>query len=961
MYSKSLRRETVDTISLEPLIRHFLDTLSSDPSLQEHLEQHQSRIQNARQLFQLDHIPDLTREEIETFLQDTDAYYGVRGRQRLWRKLFGEQNERLPILRETFADLIRRAETGLTAADFNEIRESLPGIGPAFLSELLALRFPDRYWVWNKPIRNFLKEQGIDVKEELEWGKKGDLGEQYLVAGRHLDDVRRVLGEAAGRPVDYMFNDLFIWWANRQEQVGQEDNRWAERIARWQQELLPAERLQARREGESRARTLLENKLGTFVEDDLRQFLTDLSTDYWADGNLSHNRFMPALYGAQVKLMAETLEAFNTWVARIWQAEDAELDELLNDFWAKLEVGGAGVSLPTAILYLREPERYNIWLPVMSKGLKIVTGFEPGRWRTSRAYRRYNRVLNELREQHDLPPQAPDVILWQIARSAEPDGTEVFPGFTEETFRFLEELATNNSAEWMHRDGDANEQRYRRVLREPLRSLFKAVAPIVTEMDPTFETEAKFGKVMASIKKRWPDEEGPYSPYLWGAFYRQGQKKQTDAQLFVIVHPDHMNAGFSVAGAQGSDVLSRFRHNLEQAPEMFLQLLADLPDDIEVSVAERHGASQQETLSIEHSDDLQPLFESDLINVQRRYLANAPILFEPEFAEEVGELFQALYPLYRFATTDNLDDLVDLIEVDIGDGPIERYTLEDLCQDTYLEIDFWREVLLLIQDKKQIIFYGPPGTGKTWVARHFARYWVDEADDPGGDVQVVQFHPSYAYEEFVEGIRPESIKGAEGQHALSYPVKKGIFRRLCDQARLHPQRRYALVLDEINRGELPRILGELLYVIEYRRESIILPYSREPFAIPANLYLIGTMNTADRSIALVDHALRRRFHFVQMRPDSDILRVYFEITGDPKMVWAADLLDLMNNQLEKDGIEWHLHIGHSHFMRPDLDEARLRLIWKHSIMPTLGEYFYRQAERLASYRLNVLKEALGEA
>ncbi|MCL6431273.1 MAG: AAA family ATPase, partial [Anaerolineae bacterium] len=127
---------------------------------------------------------------------------------------------------------------------------------------------------------------------------------------------------------------------------------------------------------------------------------------------------------------------------------------------------------------------------------------------------------------------------------------------------------------------------------------------------------------------------------------------------------------------------------------------------------------------------------------------------------------------------------------------------------------FWNEMQALMDDKRQIVFYGPPGTGKTWLARQFARYWIDAADERGGEVQVVQFHPSYAYEEFVEGIRPESVAAPDGRHELTYRVKTGIFRRFCDEARAHPRRRYVLILDEINRGELPRILGELLYLKE---------------------------------------------------------------------------------------------------------------------------------------------------
>lgn len=947
----------METQALQPLIERFLEALDSEPSLQEHRQAHNRRSETAQRLLQLDHLPSLTKEELQAFLEDTDAWYGTRGRARFWRELLGEDDERLPAVRETLAELIRQAEAGLTATKLNTLRGSLPWIGPAFVSEMLALRFPDRYWMWNAPVREFLETYGVDIKAELPWGEKGDLGKQYLIAGQHIADVRRALSEAAGESVGFLLTDLFIFWTNQREGLGQPPDPWAERIARWLVEHMPPERLQVRLEGEARARTRLEGKAGEFDEADLRQFLADLNADWWNE-KLRNDRFMPAFYGALTNQMVETLDAFNHWVDRIWHAGDVELDNLLDEFWRRLEVKGAGVSLPTAILYLRQPERYNIWLPVMSKGLEAATGFEPGRWRTARAYESYNNALNEFRAKHQLPPQSVDVVLWQAARFAEPE-RDGFRGFTEDTFAFLQELAANNNADWMHKDNDANELRYRRALREPLRSLFQTVAPAIAGIDPAFETEAKFGKVLAGIKKRWPDEEGPYQTYLWGAFYRQQRTKQNDAQLFVIIHQDHLDVGLSVAGAQGSDMLARFRHNLKQAADIFLALLKKLPDDVHIAVADSHGEPTKEVLTVESTDHLARLFEADLIDIQRRYPSDSASLLQPEFADEVAELFQDLYPLYRFATIEDPEDLADLITDDGGGEPVDVYTLEQLCSQTYIEPDFWQEVELLLRDKRQIILYGPPGTGKTWVADRFARYWVDQAPEPGGDVQVVQFHPSYAYEEFVEGIRPQSVKTSDERHELSYPVKDGLFKRFCSQARIYPQRRYALILDEINRGELPRILGELLYLLEYRHESVILPYSGEPFGIPSNVYLIGTMNTADRSIALVDHALRRRFHFVEMRPNSDILRAFFQSVGDPDMAWTAELLDQLNSQLNQDDIEWHLHIGHSHFMRRDLNDSQIRLVWKHSVMPTLEEYFYRQPERLRAYQLSTLMAALG--
>jgi len=273
------------------------------------------------------------------------------------------------------------------------------------------------------------------------------------------------------------------------------------------------------------------------------------------------------------------------------------------------------------------------------------------------------------------------------------------------------------------------------------------------------------------------------------------------------------------------------------------------------------------------------------------------------------------------------------------------YTLEQLMADTFLDDDFLGRVETLILDKGQIVLYGPPGTGKTYVAKCFARYFIDQT---GGEIRVVQFHPSYSYEEFIEGIRPKSEDGQ-----LTYPVEAGIFLHLCNEARSNPNKRYVLIVDEINRGSLPRIFGELLYLLEYRDdvEKVVLPYSKTLFTIPPNLFLIGTMNTADRSIALVDHALRRRFHFIPLRPDPEILRSFLLDQGLEMVAWLADLLTELNQRLEQDQVDWHLHIGHSHWMVPhgQLDEERARLIWEHSVWPTLEEYFYKNPDRLGRY------------
>ena len=176
-----------------------------------------------------------------------------------------------------------------------------------------------------------------------------------------------------------------------------------------------------------------------------------------------------------------------------------------------------------------------------------------------------------------------------------------------------------------------------------------------------------------------------------------------------------------------------------------------------------------------------------------------------------------------------------------------------------LDVDFLENIAVLLDEKRQVIFQGPPGTGKTYVAQKLAACLAGSADR----VTLVQFHPSYAYEDFMQGYRPALVNGQ-----LSFELMDGPLLRAAASAREEPGAKHFLVIDEINRGNLAKVFGELYFLLEYRDHEIDLQYGDKKFRLPPNLYIIGTMNTADRSIALVDLALRRRFYFVEFHPDA---------------------------------------------------------------------------------------------
>ena len=251
--------------------------------------------------------------------------------------------------------------------------------------------------------------------------------------------------------------------------------------------------------------------------------------------------------------------------------------------------------------------------------------------------------------------------------------------------------------------------------------------------------------------------------------------------------------------------------------------------------------------------------------------------------------------------------------------------LETFADELYLPVEFLNEIETLLKDKKQVIFQGPPGTGKTYVAQKLAQHLAGNKNR----VTLVQFHPSYAYEDFVQGYRPRG-----GQ--AGFELKDGPLLRAARRAEEEGGRHY-LIIDEINRGNLAKIFGELYFLLEYRDEPVDLLYSEEPFSLPKNLYIIGTMNTADRSIALVDLALRRRFYFKMFHPDDEpvksVLAKWLKANA-PDLHWVADVVGRVNELLEDDR---HAAIGPSYFMQDKLDEAKVKRIWEHSVLPYIEE------------------------
>ena len=269
---------------------------------------------------------------------------------------------------------------------------------------------------------------------------------------------------------------------------------------------------------------------------------------------------------------------------------------------------------------------------------------------------------------------------------------------------------------------------------------------------------------------------------------------------------------------------------------------------------------------------------------------------------------------------------------------VMEYTKKDFLNEVFLSEDKYDNLCALLLDKQNIILQGSPGVGKTFSAKRLAYSILGEKDD--SKVQLVQFHQNYTYEDFVMGYKPKEDGG--------FYLRPGVFYNFCKRAQQHPDGKYFFIIDEINRGNLSKILGELMMLIEkdYRGETLVLPYNQEEFSVPKNLYIIGMMNTADRSLAMMDYALRRRFSFFEMKPGFSTagFKAYKHSLANEDFDKLVSAIIDLNKVIESDdSLGPGFCIGHSYLCnkdKTDVDSDWLRRVVKFDIAPMLREYWF---------------------
>jgi 5-methylcytosine-specific restriction protein B len=317
---------------------------------------------------------------------------------------------------------------------------------------------------------------------------------------------------------------------------------------------------------------------------------------------------------------------------------------------------------------------------------------------------------------------------------------------------------------------------------------------------------------------------------------------------------------------------------------------------------------------------------------QMEYLTNAQ-----------GSLFKLTKSEYDF-----LMDLIRESNTKETKEALKPYTKDNFLRDVYMTEEKFDTLVALLKNKKNLILQGAPGVGKTYTAKRLAYAMMGKEDD--SHVEFIQFHQNYSYEDFIMGYKPQE----EG-----FKLTNGIFYQFCMKASNHPKEDFFFIIDEINRGNMSKIFGELLMLIErdYRGTTAKLAYSGREFSVPKNLYIIGMMNTADRSLAMIDYALRRRFSFFSMKPgfSTEQFRKYQEDFHNETFDALIEQVETLNKEIARDdALGEGFCIGHSYFCEQKAcTEEWMRSVVDYDILPMLEEYWFDDKQKVQRWENNL--------
>jgi len=542
---------------------------------------------------------------------------------------------------------------------------------------------------------------------------------------------------------------------------------------------------------------------------------------------------------------------------------------------------------------------------------------------------------------------------------ADDEGT---PFFTTATIEFLKELPDHvQDADWHEKQ----KARYQRVLRNPVRSLVEALRNRYIER---LSPEVAGGKRHLSILKKNDYGKGGYHDHYWFAFHDPNAGSKTKSvQLFMrmIGSEQVWRYGFAM-GNYCDEYLERLQSAIHSSPETIADYIRQAPSATSVRLWSEDDESQMEP------GDFANLVASTSpgwfgengkltnIGLVREFPLDSLPDHDDGLVDEIGKYFTWAWPFFEASVTGTWPGATLAKTKDAEKAEAEEdvdedaaKTIAELSAASALSQTLLSELEESLLAKQQTILVGPPGTSKTYIARQFARYFVRQRTGRAqGSHHVLYMHANWTYEDFFEGIKPATSKDG----MLTFQPQKGFFLEWVEQLKsFDTSARHVMVLDEINRCDTAAVLGELLQLLEYRGTTVRLLSGRR-FVFPRNLYIIGTMNSADRSIGRMDLALRRRFLWLNLYSQPDALQRWLDRVGNNPVGFKSSALADCNDLLAKRGIPPEQHIGHALFMVQESDtddetsvpedipltEKHLRRTVQFSVIPYVRELFTTQ-------------------
>lgn len=511
------------------------------------------------------------------------------------------------------------------------------------------------------------------------------------------------------------------------------------------------------------------------------------------------------------------------------------------------------------------------------------------------------------------------------------------------------------------------------IRKNSLNNLFSQVmneyGTVLSEVKSTNNYKHPFRNILGiEIPRKIYDLFNIQPPYILKSSYGRG--KWTDVPWMAI-----FDKRITTSAKKGVYIVYIFNKDTK---ELFLTLnqgvtavAQNIPSDSEnevlftsVSKVKNKEAEEQlrknadyirNTLGIKQTIDVKcgsSMYDAGCIWSKKYTLENLPV--DNELINDLKD-FMELYQRYyeSFYIKDEVSNGIEIYDIDSKDEEIKdvtkkeykQYTKEQFLKEVFISEEDYELLSGLLVNKKNVILQGAPGVGKTFMAKRLA-YSILGCEDKKR-VQMVQFHQSYSYEDFIVGYRP-----TENGFKLEY----GPFYEFCEQAR-NDDKPHFFIIDEINRGNLSKIFGELLMLIENdkRGESLKLLYTKEEFSVPENVHIIGMMNTADRSLAIIDYALRRRFAFFDVRPAFDNLK-FIEYTAareNERLQRLIAYVKMLNEDIRNDdSLGKGFEVGHSYFCTsPDtqIDKKWIKSTVEYEIIPLINEYWFDDRDKVEEW------------